>query len=150
MTLTARRTTARAATLTYMPEEHEPVLAEELIEILDPQPGELFVDCTFGGGGHARLVAERLGPEGDLIAIDRDPVAEERWREFAETAPCRTRFLRVEYSDGLEMHRRRAAAARRHLPRPRHVLAAARCLASAASPTPTTPRSTCAWTPTSP
>ncbi len=103
MALTARRATARAATLTYMPEEHEPVLAEELIEILDPQPGELFVDCTFGGGGHARRVAERLGPDGDLIAIDRDPVAEEHWREFAETAPCRTRFLRVEYSDGLEI-----------------------------------------------
>ena len=73
-----------------MPAEHEPVLATELIDLLDPQPGETFVDCTFGGGGHARLIAERLGPEGELIAVDRDPAAEERWREFAADAPCRT------------------------------------------------------------
>jgi 16S rRNA (cytosine1402-N4)-methyltransferase len=35
---------------------------EELIDLLDPRPGETFVDCTFGGGGHARLIAERLRP----------------------------------------------------------------------------------------
>ncbi len=52
------------ATLTYMPAEHVPVLAPELVALLDPQPGETVVDCTFGGGGHARLVAERLGPTG--------------------------------------------------------------------------------------
>ena len=48
---------------------HVPVLAGELIELLDPQPGQTAVDCTFGGGGHARLVAERLGPDGHA---DRD------------------------------------------------------------------------------
>ena len=42
---------------------HVPVLAGELIELLDPQPGETAIDCTFGGGGHARLIAERIGPE---------------------------------------------------------------------------------------
>ena len=64
---------AASANLTYVPTEHEPVLATELIDVLDPRPGETFVDCTFGGGGHARLIAERLGPEGELIAVDRDP-----------------------------------------------------------------------------
>ena len=62
---------------------HVPVLAGELIELLDPQPGEIAVDCTFGGGGHARLVADRLGPGGLLIAVDRDPVAEERFAALA-------------------------------------------------------------------
>src|SRR4051794_8986715 len=71
------------ANLTYVPQEHEPVLAVELIDLLDPRPGETYLDCTFGGGGHARLIAERLGPEGELIAVDRDPASEERWREFA-------------------------------------------------------------------
>ena len=66
---------ARSANLTYVPTEHEPVLATELIDVLDPQPGETFVDCTFGGGGHARLIAERIGSEGELIAVDRDPAS---------------------------------------------------------------------------
>ena len=60
------------ATLTYMAPEHVPVLASELIALLDPQPGETAVDCTFGGGGHARLVGERLGADGTLVCVDRE------------------------------------------------------------------------------
>ena len=67
-----------------MTQTHIPVLAGELIDLLDPHPGETAVDCTFGGGGHARLIADRLGPTGTLIGIDRDPVAEER---FARSRP---------------------------------------------------------------
>jgi len=59
-----------------MPRTHVPVLAGELIEALDPHPGEIAVDCTLGAAGHARLVADRLGAAGTLIAIDRDPLAE--------------------------------------------------------------------------
>ena len=55
-----------------MTRTHIPVLAGELIDLLDPRPGETAVDCTFGGGGHARLIADRLGPAGTLIGIDRD------------------------------------------------------------------------------
>ena len=48
-----------------MPTEHEPVLAPELIALLAPQPGQIAVDCTFGGGGHARLDRRaRSGPTG--------------------------------------------------------------------------------------
>jgi 16S rRNA (cytosine1402-N4)-methyltransferase len=72
---------------------HIPVLAGELIELTDPQPGAVVVDCTFGGGGHARLVAERLGQSGTLIAIDRDPAAAERFAELAAEVPCATRFV---------------------------------------------------------
>jgi 16S rRNA (cytosine1402-N4)-methyltransferase len=90
------------ATLTYMPAEHSPVLADELVALLAPQPGELAVDCTFGAGGHARLVADRIGPTGTLIGIDRDPVTERRFAEFAEGAPCRTRFIRDDYAEGLK------------------------------------------------
>jgi 16S rRNA (cytosine1402-N4)-methyltransferase len=100
MGLAARQLDA-TATLTYMPTEHEPVLAAELIDLLDPQPGQTVVDCTFGGGGHARLVSERIGPEGELIGIDRDPVAEERFRDFAAAAPCRALFMRTEFSQAL-------------------------------------------------
>ena len=49
-------------TLLDMTSIHIPVLAGELIELLDPQPGAVAVDCTVGGGGHARLIADRIGP----------------------------------------------------------------------------------------
>ena len=82
---------------------HIPVLADELLGLLDPQPGQVAVDCTFGGGGHARMVAERLGPGGTLIAIDRDPLAEERFLELAEEVSCSMRFLRGGFAEGLEL-----------------------------------------------
>ena len=84
-----------------MTRTHIPVLAGELIDLLDPHPGETAVDCTFGGGGHARLVADRLGPAGTLIGIDRDPVAEERFSEIAADLPCRTRFIRADFVSAL-------------------------------------------------
>jgi len=89
------------ATLLLMTTEHKPVLAKELVELLAPEPGQTAIDCTFGGGGHARLVAERIGPTGTLICIDRDPAAEARFEAFAAEAPCETRFLGVELSAGL-------------------------------------------------
>jgi 16S rRNA (cytosine1402-N4)-methyltransferase len=86
-----------------MTRTHVPVLAGELIEQLDPQPGDTAVDCTFGDGGHARLVAGRIGPTGTLVCIDRDPAAEERFDSFAREVSCATRFLRMDYADGLEL-----------------------------------------------
>jgi 16S rRNA (cytosine1402-N4)-methyltransferase len=80
---------------------HIPVLAGELIDLLDPRPGQTAIDCTFGGGGHAQLIAERLGPEGTLIAIDRDPHARERFEELAGEVACTVRFIRAGYSEAL-------------------------------------------------
>ena len=94
-----------------MTQTHIPVLAGELIELLDPHPGEIAVDCTFGGGGHARLIADRIGPAGTLIAIDRDPVAEERFAELASEVPCHTRFIRADFATGLASCSKRAPAA---------------------------------------
>jgi 16S rRNA (cytosine1402-N4)-methyltransferase len=84
-----------------MTQTHIPVLAGELIDVLDPRPGEVAVDCTFGGGGHARLIAERIGPAGTLIGIDRDPDAEERFAELAAEVACQTRFIRADFVTGL-------------------------------------------------
>lgn len=81
--------------------EHEPVLAPELIGLLAPAPGQIAVDCTFGGGGHARQVAEVIGPEGTLIGIDRDPAAQERFNRFAAEVPCRTLFISSDFAAGL-------------------------------------------------
>jgi 16S rRNA (cytosine1402-N4)-methyltransferase len=90
------------ATLIYMPTEHVPVLAPELVALADPQPGELVVDCTFGGGGHARLVAERIGPTGTLVCVDRDPSAAERFAELEPELGSRARFVGGDFADVLE------------------------------------------------
>ena len=52
--------------------KHIPVLFEEIMTIMAPKPGELFVDCTLGGGGHSKGFLERTGPDGRLIGIDQD------------------------------------------------------------------------------
>jgi 16S rRNA (cytosine1402-N4)-methyltransferase len=90
------------ATLTYMTTEHVPVLAPELIALTDPGPGDVVVDCTFGGGGHSRLAAERIGPTGRLVAIDRDPHAERRFVEIEPELGTEATFLRADFADALE------------------------------------------------
>ncbi|HEX4483277.1 MAG TPA: 16S rRNA (cytosine(1402)-N(4))-methyltransferase RsmH [Solirubrobacteraceae bacterium] len=79
------------------------MLAGELLELLAPQPGQTVIDCTFGDGGHARLLAERLGSSGTLIAIDRDPLAEERFARLADDVECTLRFIRAGYAEALEL-----------------------------------------------
>jgi 16S rRNA (cytosine1402-N4)-methyltransferase len=91
--------------LAEMTAAHVPVLADEIVDALDPQLGDVAIDCTFGAGGHARLIAERLGPDGTYIAIDRDPLAEEHFAAFADEVVCETRFVRAGFADGLEQLR---------------------------------------------
>ena len=90
------------ATISLMPTEHLPVLAPQLLELLAPAPGETAVDCTVGGAGHARLVGERIGHEGTLIGIDRDPAAESRFESLGDEVSGRLRFIRGDYAEGLE------------------------------------------------
>jgi 16S rRNA (cytosine1402-N4)-methyltransferase len=55
---------------------HVSVLPAEVLEWLDPRPGQVIVDGTLGGGGHTRLIAERIGNTGGFVlALDRDPAA---------------------------------------------------------------------------
>src|SRR4051812_5349134 len=86
-----------------MPRTHVPVLAGELIEALDPHPGEIAIDCTLGAAGHARLVADRLGAAGTLIAIDRDPLAEKALSQLAAEGPWPTRLIPADFEHGLRM-----------------------------------------------
>jgi 16S rRNA (cytosine1402-N4)-methyltransferase len=58
--------------------EHQPALLKEVIELLQPRPGSVFVDCTVGGAGHALAFLERIQPGGRLLALDRDSDAVER------------------------------------------------------------------------
>ena len=53
---------------------HRPIMVAEVLEACGPRPGEIAVDCTIGGGGHARAILERLQPGGRLIGLDVDPI----------------------------------------------------------------------------
>jgi len=54
---------------------HVSVLPAEVLALLDPRPGEVWADCTLGAGGHARLIAEKVGPDGRVIGFDQDAAA---------------------------------------------------------------------------
>jgi len=73
--------------------EHVPVLLGEVLQWLDPRPGQVIVDGTVGGGGHALAIAQRLGPTGKLIGLDLDPAA-------LESAGARLTELPVELVHG--------------------------------------------------
>jgi 16S rRNA (cytosine1402-N4)-methyltransferase len=51
---------------------HTPVMLSEILEWLSPQPGQILIDGTAGGGGHSKALAERVGPHGRVLAIDQD------------------------------------------------------------------------------
>jgi 16S rRNA (cytosine1402-N4)-methyltransferase len=53
---------------------HLPIMVAEVLLCLRPEPGEVAVDCTLGGGGHARAILERVRPGGRLIGLDVDPL----------------------------------------------------------------------------
>jgi 16S rRNA (cytosine1402-N4)-methyltransferase len=67
--------------------DHRPVLLREAVEALRPCPGGIYLDCTFGRGGHALALLERIGPGGRVIGIDRDPEAVAVGRRLAAADP---------------------------------------------------------------
>jgi 16S rRNA (cytosine1402-N4)-methyltransferase len=74
---------------------HQPVLLAEAVDALDIRADGVYVDGTFGRGGHSRAILERLGPAGRLIAFDRDPDAEAAARSIGDP---RFEFHRAAFS----------------------------------------------------
>lgn len=66
---------------------HSPVLLEETLAALDVQPAGTYIDGTYGRGGHARAVLERMGREGALVVVDRDMQAIEHARQTLGADP---------------------------------------------------------------
>ena len=81
--------------------DHVPVLAGEVLAGLDPRPGHTIVDATFGAGGHAELLANRLRGEGKLIAIDRDPTVAPYFERVRRSGGVKARLLHGEFSSVL-------------------------------------------------
>src|SRR5690349_18980731 len=74
---------------------HEPVLLAEALDGLAVRPDGVYLDGTFGRGGHSRAILARLGPAGRLIALDRDPAAQAAARAIAD---ARFQFHRLPFS----------------------------------------------------
>jgi 16S rRNA (cytosine1402-N4)-methyltransferase len=66
-----------------LPDGHVTVLLHEAVDAIGPVPGGVYIDGTFGGGGHASLLLERVGGDATLYAIDADPDAIHRARLLA-------------------------------------------------------------------
>ena len=73
-------------------QEHSPVMVGEVMRALNVQDSGTYVDATFGRGGHTRAILERLGPEGRVLAIDRDP---ESCKASYKLFPAETRLTVV-------------------------------------------------------
>jgi 16S rRNA (cytosine1402-N4)-methyltransferase len=78
---------------------HKPVLVNEAIDLLRCRPGDRVVDCTGGGGGHARRILAGLAGEGDLLVLDRDPEAVERGRRQTAFRTGPVQWRHADYRD---------------------------------------------------
>ena len=78
--------------------KHIPVLFHEIMDIMAPQPGEVFVDCTLGGGGHSGGFLERIGPDGRLIGIDQDTNALAAAQQNLSAYDGRVTYVHSNYS----------------------------------------------------
>ncbi len=77
---------------------HTPVLVRAVCELLAVAPGETVVDATVGAGGHARLFADAIGPDGTLIAFDVDPDNLAIAKQSLVGAPCRVELVRADFA----------------------------------------------------
>jgi len=81
------------------PNEHIPVLLNEVMSYLAPRNGGRYIDATFGGGGHARVLLEQSAPTGQVLAIDADPDAIARAATLALAHPGRLKPARGNFRD---------------------------------------------------
>ncbi len=76
---------------------HQPVMVQAVVDALRPSAGGVFIDCTFGRGGHARALLSALGPTGRVIALDRDPAAIAAGRKLA-AEDARLELVQAQFS----------------------------------------------------
>jgi len=79
--------------------EHTPVMSKEVIKFLAPHHDENFIDATCGLGGHAKLILEKISPNGKLLAIDQDGVALEKAEKNLKKFADRVTFAHDNFSE---------------------------------------------------
>lgn len=77
---------------------HQPVLADEVIALMNPEYGSCFVDATLGGGGHAEQMLARMQPDARLIGLDQDVRALQAARERLQMYHDRVTFVHTNFS----------------------------------------------------
>ena len=78
---------------------HIPVLLEEVVQYLNVKPNGLYIDATFGAGGHTRELLERSSPNGRVLAIDQDETAIERGRSEMQSYGSRVEFAKANFRE---------------------------------------------------
>lgn len=79
--------------------KHKPVLADEVLSLIEVKSGRRYLDGTFGGGGHSQLVLEASKPKGEVIALDRDPAVKKFADRLHRQYPKRFRFEVMSYAE---------------------------------------------------
>ncbi len=78
---------------------HEPVLLNEVIQVLNPKSGEFFIDGTVGGGGHAAAIEKYLGSDGRILAVDVDDEAVERTTAEFKISNLKFKIFHANYTE---------------------------------------------------
>ncbi len=82
---------------------HIPVLLKEVVAVLDPKPKEVFIDATFGDGGHSTEILKKILPGGKLLAIDWDKDAAERAKKSVNFQKPEITIVNENYASLLEI-----------------------------------------------
>lgn len=78
---------------------HKPVLLNEVINVLNPQSGEFFIDGTFGGGGHSQAIIDRIGSTGNFLGIDWNKNAIELGKIQITKSKCQTLLIQDNFAN---------------------------------------------------
>ncbi len=81
---------------------HVPVLPQQVLDLLSPGPGETVVDLTVGLGGHALMLADRIGGDGVLVGFDVDPLNLEKARHALNDCACRVELIQANFREARE------------------------------------------------
>jgi len=76
---------------------HQSVMPDEVVDYLKPKSGEIYLDATFGAGGHSKLILKATNPDGKVICLDRDPEVIQLAKDFKREYGERFQFQNISY-----------------------------------------------------